>query len=99
MKYELTVVLPGKTTPAKKKSIGKSLDDLIKINKGKVLNTSDWGEKELAYEIAKNQTGVFLHYELELNTDVAKNLSDKLRMENEIIRSLLVRVKQKKKGK
>lgn len=61
-KYELTVVLPEKTTPAKKKSVKEKITKLINNLKGKVLETDDWGEKELAYPIKKSVTGVFFAF-------------------------------------
>ncbi len=90
--YELTVALPGKATPAKKKSYQEKLEKLVKLNKGNVKNTDDWGEVQLAYKIKKNTTGTFLHFNLELDAQSVKNISDKLRVDDEIIRHLLVRM-------
>ena len=64
--YELTVVLPGKTTPAKKKSSQEKIEKIINSGKGKVGNVDDWGEITLSYPIAKNETGIFLHIPLQL---------------------------------
>ena len=64
--YELTIILAGKATPAKKKSVTEKIKKLITTLKGKVGKVEDWGEKELAYQIAKNETGIFLHFPLEL---------------------------------
>ena len=89
--YELTLVLPQNTTAAKKKAVGDTIDKIVKMNKGEVKKTEDWGEKDLAYPIEKNTAGTFMHFELELETQSVKALSDKLRMEEGIIRNLLVR--------
>jgi len=94
--YELTLVLPGGATAAKKKSVSETLEKIVKMNKGAVVKTEDWGEKQLAYPIAKNSSGNFLHFELELEGQSLKALGDKLRMEEGIIRHLLV-VKNKYK--
>lgn len=90
-KYELTVVLPGGATVAKKKSVSENLKKLITTFKGKVGKMEDWGKKELVYKIAKNDSGIFLHFPLELEAEAVKNLDTKLNLEEDIIRYLLVR--------
>lgn len=89
--YELTLVLPGGSTAAKKKAVGETIEKIVKMNDGVVAKSDDWGEKELAYPIAKYKTGSFLHYDLELESVSVKALADKLRMEEGIIRHLLIK--------
>lgn len=90
-KYELTVVLPGEATAAKKKKIKQTIEKTIKTLKGKIENEDDWGKIGLASEVKGEKSGNFLHYLLELEEDKAKNLQQKLKVEEEIIRYLLVR--------
>ena len=40
-KYELTLVLDLKATPAKKKAVGETIEKIIKMGKGKVEKTED----------------------------------------------------------
>ena len=89
--YELTAVLSGKATPAKKKSVQTKLEKLITASKGKVDKVNDWGKIDLAYPIKKNTAGVFLHFELELESSKIKELDSKLKLEEDVIRYLLVR--------
>ncbi|OGM18423.1 30S ribosomal protein S6 [Candidatus Woesebacteria bacterium RIFCSPHIGHO2_01_FULL_38_10] len=89
--YELTVVLPGKITPAKKKQVLEKIESLIKTLKGKVKKIEEWGEIELAYTIKKNTTGFFLHFILELESKSGKILNSKFRLEEDIIRYLLIK--------
>lgn len=89
--YELTTVLPAKTTPSRKKALQKNLEKIVEGLKGKVTRVEDWGEIELAYKILKNTSGIFLHYNLELENNAVKQLDSKLKMEEEIIRYLLVK--------
>lgn len=90
-KYELTVVLPGDTTTAKKKNSQEAIEKIVKTFGGKVAKLDDWGKKELAYNIAKNDSGIFLHYILELEAESVKMLSQKLNLEEGIIRYLFVK--------
>jgi len=89
--YELTVVLPGKVTPANKKKAVEMLTKLVKVNGGTLGKLDDWGEKQLAYKMAKNDSGSFLHFPLELPPEGAKALLGKLNLEEGIIRYLLIR--------
>ena len=89
--YELTIVLSGKATAAKIKSIKEKIDNFISAFKGKIEKVDEWGKIDLAYKIEDNSSGNFLHYNIELEPGNIKSLSDKLKMEEEIIRYLLVR--------
>ncbi len=91
MKYELITVLPGDTTPAKKKSATAKIEKIVNILEGKIDKVNDWGKKELAYPIKKNNSGVFLIFDLELSAKAAKELLSKLRIEEELIRHLLIK--------
>lgn len=90
-KYELTVVLDGKATPAKKKIVRASVEKFVTSLKGKVGTVEDWGEKPLAYKIGKSTSGNSMFFPLELGAENAKAISTKLSQEEEVIRYLLVR--------
>ena len=90
-KYELTIVLDGKVSPAKKKKITETVEKLVAVSKGKLGKVEDWGEKELAYKIGKSETGFFTYFELELDPGGVKGLNDKLRTDADVIRYLLIR--------
>lgn len=88
--YELVVVLDGKVTAAKKKTFTEKIEKLVSALKGKVANTKDWGVKELAYKIKKSTSGAYLIFELELTAESVKEISEKMRVSDEIVRYLLV---------
>ncbi len=90
-KYELTIVLDGKATSAKKKAVQSLVEKIVELGKGKIGKVEDWGTKDLAYKIEKSTTGVYLHFPLELEPETVKNLASKVKVENEIIRYLLIR--------
>lgn len=89
-KYELTIVLDGKAGAAKKKKIEETLSGVLKLFKGEIKESKDWGVKELAYKIGKSETGFYLFYNLELAASGVKALNDKLRTDAEILRFLLI---------
>lgn len=91
-RYELTVVLSQKATPAKRKSILAGVSQLINEVGGKEIDSKELGNKELAYKIKKEDSGFFVFFNLELEGLGAKNLAEKLRVREDIIRYLLIRV-------
>jgi ribosomal protein S6 len=82
-RYELTIVLAEGATAAKKKQVKEKIVKLIEVSKGKVGKVEDWG---------KIDTGIFLHFPLELKPETAKILDSKLNLEEDVIRYLLVKV-------
>ncbi|HKC05136.1 MAG TPA: 30S ribosomal protein S6 [Patescibacteria group bacterium] len=93
-KYELTVVLDGKSGPAKKKKVTEVLEKTLALFKGAIKESKEWGVKELAYKIGKSETGLYLFFELELDPTGVKALNDKLRTDPDVIRFLLINKKK-----
>lgn len=98
-KYELALVMGEKTTAAKKKAMVDLIDKMASTLKGKVVSTDDWGERELAYEIEKNKSGYFMIFTLELDSQGAKAIGEKIRLEDNVIRHLLVKIDEPKESK
>lgn len=89
--YELTVVLPEKATPAKAKAVTAAIEKIVKVFKGKVIKMDSWGKLDLYYPIKKNNSGVFLHFQLELEPKSADSLDQKIKLEEDITRHLLIK--------
>lgn len=92
-KYELAVILEGKTTPAKKKNIQAAIEKMVATFKGKVGSVNDWGVRDLAYKIKKSESGIYILFNLELESEAAKSINQKVKLEAGILRHLLIRVK------
>jgi len=92
--YELTIVIDGKATSAKKKSVSATIEKIITTNKGKLGKIQDWGVKDLAYKIGESTTGIFLHFPIELSTEAVRQIPAKLKMEDDVVRYLLVKGEQ-----
>lgn len=90
-KYELTVVLPGQASVSKEKKAKETIEKLIKVFNGKIDKFEKWGEMELAYKIRKEENGIFLFFNLELPSEAATEINKKLKMEDDIMRYLLIK--------
>ena len=83
-KYELSVVLDSKATAAKKKAFVEKLTKMVELAKGKLGKMEDFGEK--AY-------GILIMFPLELGGAEAKSLLTKVRLDEDVKRQLMVKVK------
>lgn len=76
----------------KKESREKLLKELKKwLGKGKILSSKEWGKKELSYPIKKEKEGEYLFLEIEMTPEKGGEIEKKLRLEEEILRHLLLR--------
>ena len=87
--YELTLITPNKT---EMKEITTLVTEFVKKAKGEIKSEDEWGEKTLAYEIKKNKTGVYMHYVLSLEPEDQPKLATQLKLQENLLRSLFVRV-------
>jgi len=90
-KYELVIVLSGKSTPAKQKSVTEKIKKYSELFKGKLGDVEELGKIDLSYKIKGNESGIFLLFNVELEAIDVKKFDIKLRSEDEIIRYLLIR--------
>lgn len=79
MRYEvLFVTVPGITTE-ETATVESQFNDLISSNKGKSLSFDRWGKYRLAYEVNKNEYGVYFLSRFELPEHDLKAALEKLR--------------------
>lgn len=89
--YELTIVLDGKSGAAKKKKTVESIEKVLASFNGKIKENKDMGVKEMAYKIGKSLTGLYLYFELEMESAGAKVLNEKLRTDADVLRFLVIK--------
>jgi len=84
-KYELTILF------AKDNKEAESATTAILKGLGvKKIKSNSWGVKPLAYPIKKHTEALYIYFEFEADTKTAKELGLKLKLQENIIRSLLV---------
>ena len=88
-KYRLVLILKRALD---KKAVDAILAD-VKKNAGDVKNdkVTDLGEKKFAYKIKKEQSGMYIMWEFEAEK-VSLELEAKLRLNEDVLRHLLVRM-------
>ncbi len=96
--YELTFVLSAKLTKDDQDKILTKVKKLVAEAKGKIGEIKEWGKRELAYPVLpasrhgqKEKEGFFFTIFLELEGNEAKLLENKIKVEEDVLRHLLVR--------
>lgn len=86
-KYEITFVFEKSN-----KKIAERLKKYINLAKAKIIKEEDWGVKPLAYPIKKFTEAAYIYFEFETDPKGIKILEDKIKLEEELLRHLLVKV-------
>ncbi len=89
--YYLTLVLNSGLEEKERKTLLDSMVKKLVGEEGKVEKEDLWGEKALAYPLKKQTKGYFAHFEIQADPKNAKGLDKTLRVEEDILRYLLVR--------
>ncbi len=90
--YLLTLVLKPDLTDADRKTLLDSVTKKLIGEDGKIDKEDMWGSKDLAYPIKKQTKGFFVHYAVTTDPQNGKAIDKTLKLEEDILRYLLVRV-------
>ncbi|MEK7617127.1 MAG: 30S ribosomal protein S6 [Patescibacteria group bacterium] len=90
--YLLTLVLKPDQDEKERKVLLDSLTKKIVGEDGKVKKEDLWGVRELSYPIKRQTKGFYAHFELDADPSSVKGLDKTLKVEEDILRYLLVRI-------
>ena len=90
--YELTIVFAEDKDGAEAKRYIKLVTDFAKKTKGEVNKQESWGAKHLAYPIKKLAIAQYEHFVLTLEPAQQPVLDKMLRMDENLLRYMFVRV-------
>ncbi len=92
-KYELIFIVRSDLEEAQIKGVNESIKTLLEEKKANILESKEWGQRELAYEINKYKTGYYFYYLVEEKGSVAVKEFDRVASINEnIIRRIVVKM-------
>jgi len=101
--YELILIFDPKLTEEKTKKVLAKIADWIKP-KGKVVKQGDWGKKRLAYPMKSHHDGKmfqeanFVQIDFEADVDAIAVVDKNLKLEDKVIRFLIVKKEPTKGG-
>ena len=88
--YEVAVLYhPGLEIDLEKGS--SKVEKIFADNKGKIVNTDNWGKRKLAYPIKKNESAVYVIYTVELPAENVRKVESTLNITDEVIRFLITK--------
>ncbi len=85
--YRLTLIVKENIEEKERKAL---LDDVVK-SFGKMTKEDLWGMRPLSYDIEHDSKGYYAHYEFSSEPDTIAALDKKLKLNEEIVRYLLLK--------
>ena len=95
--YELVYILPPDTTEAQVTELHAQVEAVVSRMNGQIEKTENWGRRKLAYEISHHKEGVYVLEVINGSGELMKELDRRLRVMDQVIRHLIVRVDEEKK--
>lgn len=89
--YYLTLVLKPDLEEKAQKELLDGVKKKMLSEDGKLASEDLWGSRDLAYPIKKQVKGFYAHFEFSTDPKVAKGIDKQLKVEEDIIRYLLIR--------
>jgi small subunit ribosomal protein S6 len=90
--YELIWIASPALPPEEVERIGQGLENAARELGATLLKVERWGKKKLAYRVRKHDEGYFTYYLIEGGHAVVDEIVRRIRMNDQIIRFLSVRV-------
>lgn len=92
--YELVLILSPELADGGVREFIDRLKGLVNGIGGTVEETVEWGRRKLAYPIKRRSEGNYLLAKVKLQPSSAKELENSLRLWDEVLRHLLVKVEK-----
>ena len=92
--YENTLITKQDLAKSELKTIKEKYNDIINNNSGKVIKIEEWGLMNLARKIKRYNKGFYIHYKFEGNLETLDQINKKIKVDNAVIRHLIVKYKK-----
>ena len=92
--YEHTIVLRQDASSSQIKQLTEKYLKLIEKNDGNIVKTENWGLLNLAYIIKKNKKGNYLHFKIEGNGKIIKELEKNESIDKNLLKYMTIKVKK-----
>ena len=95
--YELLYILPPDSTEQQVNELHEQIASVVSRLNGQIEKTDNWGRRRLAYEIGPHKEGVYVLDLINGSGELMKELDRRLRVLDQVIRHIVVRVDEEKK--
>ena len=90
--YEHVFIARQDLSAQQVEGLTQTMTDVVTNNGGKVEKTEQWGLRSMAYKIKKNRKGHYTQLTLDAPAEAVQELERQLRLHEDVLRSLTVRV-------
>lgn len=87
--YEIAIVLHPDLEIDIESATSK-VEKIIDTAKGKIVKKDNWGKRKLAYPIKKQDWGIYVFYQVQLDPLAVQQIESTLRITEEVMRYLIV---------
>ncbi len=94
-KYEITFIVRPDIEEAQIKKIAEDMKKVLTDEKATIIEEKAMGQRELAYEINKFQTGYYYLYTIESPVEAIREFDRVARINENLLRHLVVKVEEK----
>jgi small subunit ribosomal protein S6 len=95
--YELVYILPPDITEQQVTELHQQVEAVVSRMNGQIEKTENWGRRKLAYEIGRYKEGFYVLEVINGTGELTKELDRRLKVMDQIVRHLIVRVDEEKK--
>ena len=95
--YKLVYILPPDTTEQQVAELHEQVGQVVTRMHGNIEKNENWGRRRLAYEIGHQKEGVYVLQVINGSGELVKELDRRLKVMDQVIRHLVVRVDEEKK--
>ena len=92
--YEHTLIARQDISPSQIKQIEEKYTKIITGNNGNIVKFESWGLMNLSYLIKKNRKGNYIHFKIEGDGRLIKELEKNEKLDKNLLRYLTVKVKK-----
>lgn len=94
--YELIYIIKTSVDAEQIPTVVEKYKQLLEANGGEIVKLDEWGKRRLAYEVDKNREGYYVLMNFKSSTDACKELERILRIDEKILKYLVVRLEEEK---
>ena len=93
-KFETVLLFIPEISSTIKKNLCDDFTSSLIDNSGKVINTEDWGLRELSYKIGNSSKAFYNFFQIEIDGDKIDSLKKNLTQNENILRHLFIKVEK-----
>ena len=90
--FEAVLLLSPEITSKTKNDCLDKFTSMITENSGKIVNTEDWGLRDLSYKMNNASKAFYNYYQIEIDNTKIENIKKTLSQDENFIRHLIIKV-------